>query len=116
MTQGTVDVARGTSPFTTKLVESGQARVLARASDLIPAWVDQPLIATQSFIDDHPDVVRSWIAAVGQAINLIQTDTTEAGRVWAKAANVDEHLAIDALNESNAGVLLRSIARVSTKP
>jgi NitT/TauT family transport system substrate-binding protein len=86
---GLVDVAWSAPPLSTKLTESGDYRVIVRASQLKPVWTDNVLVTTQPFIDSNEEVLRNWLAALGQAMDLIHNDADRAAAAWSKGVDLE---------------------------
>lgn len=99
--QGVADVAWATSPISDRLIGEDQARVLFECRDFVPDWADNTLWTTQEFIDDSPDVLRSWLRALRQAMTTMQEDVDTAAAAYAARADLDEQVARNAL-EGNA--------------
>jgi ABC-type nitrate/sulfonate/bicarbonate transport system substrate-binding protein len=92
-----IDVAWGSPPFTTKLVEQGKARILVDSAKLEPHWATTLLVSTASFIDKNPDVMKHWLAALGKAVDLIHSDVERAAAAWARSVQISPTVATAAL-------------------
>jgi NitT/TauT family transport system substrate-binding protein len=90
---GVIDVAWGSPPFTTKLVQQGKARILVDSADLEHHWATTMLVSTASFIDKNPDVMRHWLAALGKAVDLIHSDVERAAAAWARSVQINPTVA-----------------------
>ncbi|MGH3319051.1 MAG: ABC transporter substrate-binding protein [Streptosporangiaceae bacterium] len=103
---GVIDLAWSNPPFSTKLVEQDDARVVIRNKTLKPKFADNVLVTSQSFIDDHADVLERWLRALGNAIRFMRSNTDEAAKIWAKGIHLDQSIARKALDETLDGFSL----------
>lgn len=97
--QGVTDLAWSAPPLATQLVASGKAKVVFRASDLVPNWTDGVFATTQDVIASHPDVLRRFLAAVQKGMDLVVSDPDKAAQVYARAAQLDVATAKAAIME-----------------
>lgn len=98
-TQGVVDVAWSSPPLSSQLIAAGDAKLIFHTKDYVTDWTDQMLVATQPFIDDRADIVQGFVTAVGQACELIRSNTDEAAEVYATAMDIDPEVAKAALED-----------------
>jgi NitT/TauT family transport system substrate-binding protein len=98
-TQGVVDVAWSSPPLSSQLIAAGDAKLIFHTKDYVTDWTDQMLVATQPFINDRADVVQGFVTAVGQACELIRSNTDEAAEVYATAMDIDPEVAKAALED-----------------
>ena len=81
---GVVDVAPSGEPIATLRTESKEGKVVWRSPDLIPHWMEQALVTTESFLSENPDTVRGFMKAHLKGLDYIRDNTAEAGRIWAR--------------------------------
>lgn len=91
--QGIVDVAWSTPPLSDQLVGGGEARMLFETSESVRNWADATYWTTQEFIDDSPDVLRSWLRVMRRTFGTIQDDLDTAAPAYATRAELDEQVA-----------------------
>jgi NitT/TauT family transport system substrate-binding protein len=84
---GIVDVSPSGEALTTLRLESKEARVVWRSPDIIPHWMEQALITTESFAREEPDLLRAFMRAHLKGLDYIRDNTAEAGRIWARMVN-----------------------------
>lgn len=82
-----IDVAPTSEPISTLRRESKEAKIVWRSPDLIPQWMEQGLATTESFLNEHPDLVRGFMKAHLRGLDYIRENPTEAGRIWANMVN-----------------------------
>lgn len=97
--QGLVDVAWSAPPFATKLLEEGSAKVVLQASEFRPSFVSIAGVATQSFIDEHPDAIEGSLRGLADAINLMTNEPGRAAKSWARAIDISQSVAEAAIQE-----------------
>jgi ABC-type nitrate/sulfonate/bicarbonate transport system substrate-binding protein len=97
--QGVVDVAWSSPPFSTQLIESGDARLVIDTADLAPRWTDTAMISRQSFLEENEEVVRNWLGALGDAYTLIREDPEAAGAAWGKTIDIEPEVTTKALRD-----------------
>lgn len=81
--QGQIDGAWVPEPWATRLVEEGGGKILVDERDLWPdgEYVTTNLIIRTEFLNEHPDVVKQLIEGELAAIELIESNPTEAKRL-----------------------------------
>lgn len=94
---GIADVAWSAPPLSNTLIEDGEARLLLHAREMAPVWTDNVLVATKDFLEESGDAASRWVAAVGQAVDLIREEPETAAVEWAAALEIDEGAALSAL-------------------
>lgn len=105
--QGVVDVAWSALPLSESLITKGQARLLFETREFVPQWADNTYWTTQSFIDESPEVVTSWLTAMQRAMTTIRDDPRTAAPAYATAADLDEPVARAALQQAASAFSLR---------
>lgn len=91
---GIVDVAWSSGAVQHRAEQTGEARVIGRARDYIKNWMDVCTATTVNTIKQQPELLRSYLKAKQKALEFIAGNPEEAGRIWAKAVNLDEASAI----------------------
>ncbi|HZP27791.1 MAG TPA: ABC transporter substrate-binding protein [Acidimicrobiia bacterium] len=84
--QGQVQGAWVPEPWATRLVDEGGGKVLVDEADLWPRgqFATTVVIARKTFLDEHPDVVKRFLAANVAAIDFIHTNRAEAEKLVAQ--------------------------------
>lgn len=101
--QRLTDVAWSIPPLSTKLINSGKARLVWSTSDFEKQWVDNVIITTKDIIDHDEAAVRAYVEATGKACDLINNDPERAAGIWAKTIDLDTKIALQALNDGTFG-------------
>jgi NitT/TauT family transport system substrate-binding protein len=104
---GVVDLAWSAIPFSDVLVKDEGARVVVQNEELAPTFVDNVLIATQSFLDSDEDAVRRTLTAFNEGIEQMRADPEQAGAIWARAIQMPEPIATDVLRAHGESLSLR---------
>jgi ABC-type nitrate/sulfonate/bicarbonate transport system substrate-binding protein len=60
------------------LADKGQARIIASGRDIAPNFVTHAIFASRAMLDDHPDVVRRFLAAWFQTQTYMKTHKADA--------------------------------------
>jgi NitT/TauT family transport system substrate-binding protein len=81
--EGTLDGAWVPEPWATRLVIEGGGHVLLDEADLWPDghFVTTHLIAATDYLEEHPDVIKSLITGLGQAIDEANADVAGSQQV-----------------------------------
>lgn len=106
-TQGIADVSWSFPPTSEILVKQGKARVLFDSSDYVTSWTDTTHWATQSFIDESPDVLEAFLRAQRRAMDVIANDPQRAAPGYARRANIPEDVAVSVLEQASNGLSLQ---------
>ena len=79
-------------PYATRLVTEGGGKVLVNEASLWPKgqFATTEVIVSKSFLDDHPDVVKKFLAGHVAAIDLIKHEP-RPGREARRAAHPEGH-------------------------
>lgn len=99
---GLADCCWSIAPLSTQLVDQGKAGLLFKTSTYAPNWIDNVVIADEAFLKSNPTVARNLLAAMGDAIGLIQNDPTKAGKIWAQFTGADENATIASITEAKS--------------
>lgn len=102
-TQGLVDAAWSAPPFSTTLVNKGQARELALVSDFVESWADSLLTTTQPVVDEQPRMLKNVVAVLNRAMTLIRDDPQAAAEAYAPTLGVDVEVTRQVLAEDPDG-------------
>ena len=80
---GDLDGAWVPEPWATRLVDEGGGHVLLNEAELWPdgQFVTTHLISATEYLDEHPDVIKSLITGLGQAIDEASADPAGAQKV-----------------------------------
>ncbi len=80
---GTIDGAWVPEPWATRLIIEGGGHVLVDEADLWPdgQYVTTHLIAATEYLEEHPDVIKSLITGLGQAIDEANADAAGSQQV-----------------------------------
>jgi sulfonate transport system substrate-binding protein len=83
--QGQIQGAWVPEPYATRLVNEGGGKILVDEADLWPQgqFATTVVIASKSFLDDHPDVVKKFLAGNVAAIDFIEANRAEAEKLVA---------------------------------
>jgi NitT/TauT family transport system substrate-binding protein len=78
--QGQIQGAWVPEPYATRLVTEGKGKILVNEADLWPngQFATTLVIVRKGFLDDHPDVVKKFLAANLAAITYIKTNRAGA--------------------------------------
>ncbi len=70
-------------PWATRLVNEGGGHVLVNEAELWPdgRFVTTHLISATEYLEEHPDVVKSLITGLGQAIDEANADPAAAQKI-----------------------------------
>jgi NitT/TauT family transport system substrate-binding protein len=84
--QGQIQGAWVPEPYATRLVTEGGGKVLVNEASLWPKgqFATTEVIVSKSFLDDHPDVVKKFLAGHVAAIDLISTNRAQAEKLVAQ--------------------------------
>lgn len=104
---GVVDVAWSAIPYSDVLLASEGAKVVVDNADLQPVFVDNVMVATESFIEENPDAVRAMMRAFDEGIKGIRADPAKAGAIWARAIDIPESIATEVLRKHADSLSLR---------
>src|SRR5262249_12961451 len=69
LNSGAVDTAYMYEPLQSKF--GNKYRAIARVSDVLPHVISNVLVASQDFIDKHPDKLRAIVVAHKQAVDFV---------------------------------------------
>lgn len=97
--QGIVDVAYSAPPFSTQLVEQGEAKVIFHSRDAVRAWTDIMLCTTAEFIESNRAVVQDFVDGYRRACNFIRQNTDEAAAIYGEEVGVSPTVAKAALHD-----------------
>ncbi|MQA13261.1 MAG: PhnD/SsuA/transferrin family substrate-binding protein [Pseudonocardiaceae bacterium] len=106
-TQGLADVSWSFPPTSEILINRGEARVLFDSSEYVTSWTDTTHWATQSFIDDSPEVLDAFLRAQRRAMDVIANDPARAAPAYARRANIPEQVAVSVLEQASNGLGLQ---------
>ena len=98
---GLVDAAYSAEPIVSKYGK--EFRVLWWASEYVPDYENMVVMTSDEFIKKHPDIIRKFLKAHQKAMDFINKNPEEAGKIWAKALKMDEEIGIRALKNSPKG-------------
>ena len=109
------DVAAGITwdPHVSRALQSGKARVLIGAKDIMPIkqghYIGNGFYGRSEFIDANPELVQDIVNSLVMAIDVILEDPQSAARMWSDATG----LPLEVLNysvDNNISVFDRDIA------
>ncbi len=106
-TQGIADVSWSFPPTSEILINQGKARVLFDTSDYVTNWTDTTHWATQSFIEESPEVLDAFLRAQHRAMDVIANEPRRAAPAYAKRANIPEDVALSVLEQASNGLSLQ---------
>ena len=75
------------------LADKGQGRIIASGRNIAPNFVTHAIFASRAMIDDHPDVVRRFLAAWFQTQTYMKTHKADAVAEIAKRLQIPESVA-----------------------
>ncbi|WP_162794858.1 ABC transporter substrate-binding protein, partial [Nonomuraea lactucae] len=113
--KGLVDVAWSNPPFDTRLIASGEAKLVAAAADLVPAWLDTAMVTTKAKALSSRAAIDAVRQAVAKAQVLLREDPEQAAAAWAKNAKLDVEIARKALEAVPAGAWATGVATEGLK-
>jgi len=87
-----IDVAGLIDPYTAHIEQTGGARVLYRAVDILGENQFSLIFFTRDFLDNSPEVVRRFFRAYKKAIAFISSNPKEASSVMANQVGVSTNL------------------------
>lgn len=94
--EGAVDVAPAILPtFFTQEKEGWE--VVFWASEFIPDFMQMVIIAGAQTIDREPQLVKDLVSVYRQGVEFTKNNVEEAAAAWAKASDVPEEAALEAL-------------------
>lgn len=102
-TQGLVDLAWSAPPFSTKLLQQGEARIVAHVSDFVESWADSMITTTQPIVDKQPQMLRNLIIALDRSMTLLRENVQKAAEVYAPRLELDVEVARQALVDNSEG-------------
>lgn len=83
------------------LQAKGIGRILANLSDYYPSWkTEMILFATNSMIQEHPEIVRAVVKSVFQALNAIRSNPSDASNYLANFLNMNPTAAANTINRA----------------
>lgn len=94
---GEVDSAIMLEP--TYSIEKDKWKMLFRVSDYIEYYQQTVLITSPQLIEENPDLVKRFLNAYQESVELVYEDPEEAGRIFAKSAEIDEEASIIAVKD-----------------
>ncbi|MHA6631632.1 ABC transporter substrate-binding protein [Pseudonocardia sichuanensis] len=106
VTQGVANVAWGFPPSSEILINDGAARVLFDSADYVTKWTDTSHWATESLIDESPDVLQAFLRAQQDAITAIKNDLDTAAPAYAERINIPLEVARSTLVLAGEGLSL----------
>lgn len=92
---GAVDVAANLEPVYSD--NPDPYNVVFWANEHVPAFQQTVIIAGKEIVEKQPDLVEGFLSARAKAIDWIEQHPEEAAAMWAKAGDIDEQVARDAL-------------------
>jgi NitT/TauT family transport system substrate-binding protein len=102
--QGRIQGAWVPEPYATRMVTEGGGKILVNEASLWPngQFATTLVIVSKSFLDDHPDVVKKFLAANLAAVNFIHTDRAAAAALVSQRILKDttKPIAINLVNAS----------------
>ena len=102
--QGRIQGAWVPEPYATRMVTEGGGKILVNEASLWPngQFATTLVIVSKSFLDDHPDVVKKFLAANLAAINFIHNDRAAAAALVSQRILKDttKPIAINLVNAS----------------
>lgn len=103
---GVVDCGFSTPPLATKLVISGQLRIIYDSGKSAPPLTEAALFTNKQFLDEHGDVVERYIDGCAQAQQFIRTHPQDAAPIYARAANIEDALAVTIVQQYASGYVI----------
>jgi NitT/TauT family transport system substrate-binding protein len=81
-----LDAAWAPEPWATRLVQEGHGRMFLDERQLWPGgrFATTVVLVRKKFLDEHPDLVKRWLAGHAHVTRWIQTHPTEARAITGK--------------------------------
>jgi ABC-type nitrate/sulfonate/bicarbonate transport system substrate-binding protein len=70
-------------------------RELADVADLVPDYQVAGVVTRRAFIKQHPDVVRGFVRAIGEATATFRNDATFVKKVMRERLKIDDPLVVE---------------------
>ncbi|MBB3044763.1 ABC transporter substrate-binding protein [Nocardioides soli] len=71
--------------------------MLGTASEIVPDYSWELLVTTPAILDENRDVIKDLLQGYAAAVEYIEQDPAEAGKLWAEAAEIDPDVAVEVL-------------------
>lgn len=71
-------------------VQKNDWKTLLRVSDLIPHYQQSVIITSPQLIKENPDLVKRFLKAYQKSVEWVYANPEEAGKIFAKSAEIDE--------------------------
>lgn len=97
---GQIDVGWAVPPFVLDKVQSGEVKVIARGSD-VPHLADQSVrvnVVNADVLKNNPEMVEKFMRAYARTIDWMYEKQDEATAIYAKANEISEDLAREAIS------------------
>jgi NitT/TauT family transport system substrate-binding protein len=107
VSQGVADVAWGFPPSSEILISDGDARILFDSADYVTSWTDTSHWATESFIEESPDVLQAFLRVQQAAIDTITNDLDAAAPAYAERIDIPVEVARSTLTLAAEGLSLQ---------
>lgn len=78
-------------------VQKDDWKTLVRVSDLVPKYQQSLLITSPQLIKENPGLVKRFIAAYQKSVEWTYANPEEAGKIFAKSAEIDEKASVAAI-------------------
>ncbi|MDM5333526.1 ABC transporter substrate-binding protein [Ureibacillus composti] len=80
-------------------VQKDDWKSLLRVSDLIPNYQQSVIVTSPQIIKENPDLVKRFLSAYQKSVDWIYANPEEAGKIFAKSAEIDEEASVTAITK-----------------
>lgn len=87
-----IDVAGLIDPYSIKIQQTGDVRILFRAADVLGENQFSHIFFRKDFVERYPDTVKKFVRAYNKVIEFISTNPKEASDIMAKQIGVSADL------------------------
>lgn len=105
LTEGKVAASMNIEPVSTQYEQQGKARTMFRAMDFAPSYSSYCILASDSLIQNQPEVVDGVVKGLHDAYGYVKDNVEESAKLWAAKADVDEDIAVQSVKNLNPEVM-----------
>ncbi|WP_047154681.1 ABC transporter substrate-binding protein [Aneurinibacillus tyrosinisolvens] len=95
--KGGIDATVQLEPLLT--IEKDKYKTLFRIGDYLPKFQQSVIIASPQLIKENPELVKRFLRVYDKSVKWIYEHQEEAGKIFAKYAEIDEKASISAVSE-----------------
>lgn len=78
-------------------VQKDDWKTFLRVSDLVPHYQQSVIITSPQMIKENPDLVKRFLSAYQKSVEWTYANPEEAGKIFAKSAEIDEKASVAAI-------------------